>query len=117
MITQLPADVQAGLDAAREAELKQNTRLRMEVDGASFPILRVWDGGFAVAADPPPPLRGLVHIHDGSRHLSHCLIVASEIGTDEIAFDHKRATQVCDEQPLDFFRAPDAPLALIEDDR
>ena len=109
MITHLPEDVQAGLDAARLRAFKKSNRLRIEVDGVRYRVLRSWEGGFAVAAKDAPPLRGLVDLFDGPRHIARCLIVATSVDAEEITFDFKQSTHVTGEQPLDFFRAPDAP--------
>jgi hypothetical protein len=113
MSTFLSPEVQAGLDAARKAALKKSSRLRIEAGPASFPVLRAWDGGFALDSDGAPHLRGLVDLYDGARHLSRCLIVASEEEGGEIRFELKRVTEAGGEQPVDFERAPDAPIALL----
>jgi hypothetical protein len=113
MSTYVPNDVQAGLDAARKAALKHSSRLRVEVGDDTFTVLRAWDGGFALDADTTPQLRGRVTLYDGARLLSHGLIIASEEEHGEIRCDYKRISEAHDTQPLDFFRAPDAPVALI----
>ncbi|QIE46939.1 hypothetical protein G5B38_16215 [Pseudohalocynthiibacter aestuariivivens] len=113
MITHLPADVQAGLDAARKAALMKSQRLRVVADEVSYRVLRTWPGGFSIAAADAPPQRGLVELYDGPRHLAHCLIFASGEEAGEILFDFKQRSDVSGEQPLDFVRAPDAPVALI----
>lgn len=113
MSTFLPQEVQAGLDAARKRALKSKSRLRIEVGGHSFTVLRAWDDGFALDADTAPQLRGRVELYDGARLLSQCLIIASEQDAGELRFEYKRMTEASDEQPLDFYRAPDAPVALI----
>jgi len=60
--------------------------------------------------DLPPEVR------DGARLLSQCLIVASEEDGDMMRFEYKRMTEATSEQPLDFVRDPDAPVALIGTD-
>nr|WP_309503163.1 hypothetical protein [uncultured Roseovarius sp.] len=116
MTTHLPADVQAGLDAARNAALLKSQRLRIVADDTSYRVRRIWADGFSVAADDAPPPRGLVELYDGPRHLAHCLIMASGAEDGEIFFDFKQRSDVSGGQPLDFVRAPDAPVALIEKD-
>lgn len=110
----LPKDVQEGLDAARRAASLKSHRLRVEVDGTSYRILRAWPGGFAVDAEHAPHLRGLVDLFDGARHLSQCLIVAASEEGGEWHFDYKRMTEATGDQPADFVRAPDAPAGLLE---
>lgn len=109
----LPKEVRDGLEKARKSALKASTRLRIHVDQEIYPVLRVWDGGFALDADAAPQLRGLVDLYDGTRHLSQCLIVASSEENGEIHCEYKRMTEATGEQPLDFYRAPDAPVALL----
>ena len=110
-------EVQAGLQAARLAGLRRASRLRIEVDGVVYPVLRKWKSGFAVAAEHAPNLRGLVGLYDGANHLFQCLIVASEEEAGEMRYEFKRATAVADAAPLDFEKAADAPAGLIADAR
>ena len=114
MITVLPDEVQAGLDQARKRALKKSSRLAIEAGDRRLKVLRLWDGGFAVETEDVPHLRGLVDLYDGARHLSRCLIVASEEENGEIHYDVKQMTAAADEQPLDYERAEDAPVGLIE---
>lgn len=108
----LPKEVREGLDLARKQKLKRKSRLRVCAGGQSFTILRYWDAGFALDAEEAPHLRGLVDVYDGSRHLSQCLIVASEQDAGEMVFEFKRATAAADRAPVDYERA-DGPVALI----
>ena len=114
MSTFLSPEVQAGLDAARKLALKKSHRLSVQAGDKSFKILRSWNNGFSLDADEAPHLRGLVDMFDGTHHLSRCLIVASAEEGDEIEFEYKRSTEAADRQPLDFYRRPDAPIALLE---
>ncbi|WP_113910725.1 hypothetical protein [Roseovarius dicentrarchi] len=111
----LPSEVQLGLDAARRAACLKSHRLRVEVDGKVYRILRAWPGGFAVDAADAPHLRGRVDLFDGARHISQCLIVAAAEEGGEWHFDYKRVTDASGNQPLDFERAPDRPAGLLED--
>lgn len=113
MTTYVPKAVQEALDAARVSGLKKKSRLRVAVDGGYFPVLRTWKTGFSVEEDTAPQLRGLVDLYDGARHLSQCLIVASEAEGGELRYEFKRATPASDTAPLDFYRAPDAPVGLL----
>lgn len=114
MTTYLPPDVQAGLDAARMRAVQSSNRFRVQAGDETYPVLRAWQGGFAVEADGAPHLRGLVDLYDGPKHLSRCLIVASEEENGEMRFELKRATDARETQPVDFERDPQAPVALIE---
>lgn len=113
MSTYLPKEVRDGLDAARLASLKKASRLRVQADNDTFRVLRLWRDGFTVEADAVPPLRGLVDLYDGARHLYQCLIVASDEEGGEMRYDFKRNTAADDAAPLDYFRDPDAPIALL----
>lgn len=113
----LPKEVREGLELARKRDLKRRSRLRVRIGEQDFTILRYWESGFALDADDAQRLRGLVDIYDGARHLSQCLIVASEQSGDEMVYEFKRETQARDKAPLDFERDANAPVALITGDR
>lgn len=116
MEAMLSKEILAGLEAARRKNLRRASRLRLEVEGQSYPVLRKWKSGFAVAAENAPHLRGLVDLFDGGDHLFQCLIVASQEEEGEMQFEFKRATAVATAAALDFERAFDAPVALIAAD-
>ena len=113
MSTFLPAEVLAGLEEARKRGWTASRRLRVEAGQKSYSVLRAWDGGFALHVETAPHLRGLVDLYDGSRHLSRCLIVASEEDGPEMRFDLKVVTEATTQQPVDFEISDDAPVALI----
>ncbi|UWQ91024.1 hypothetical protein QEZ52_03290 [Aliisedimentitalea scapharcae] len=113
MTTYVPKEVQAGLEAARLAGLKKTSRVRVMVGDDLYPVLRLWKTGFAVEAEAVPSLRGLVDLYDSGRHLYQCLIIASEEDGGEMQYEFKRSTLAADRAPLDFFRDPDAPIALL----
>ena len=113
MSTYVSKEVREGLDAARIAGLKKISRLRVEMDEAHYPVLRLWRNGFSVEAGSVPRLRGLVDLYDGATHLYQCLIVASEEDAGEMRYEFKRNTAATDKAPLDFYRDPDAPIALL----
>lgn len=115
MEAMLSKEIQAGLDAARLQSLRKASRLRLDIDGRTCPVLRMWKTGFAVALEDAPQLRGRVDLYDGARHLFQCLIVAAEEAeAGEMHYEFKRATAVSDDVPLDFERPEDAPVGLIE---
>ena len=114
MTTFLPKDLQADLDAARAQKKRARSRLSVRFGERSFPILRLWDSGFAIDADRAPHLRGYVDVYKGENQLLTCLIVASQLEEDEVVFDFKRMTAIQTGPALDFERDPHAPVALIE---
>ena len=109
----LPKDIQAGLAAARMESLRKASKLRIDVNGTQYQVLRHWKTGFAMDVEIAPKLRGLVDLYDGSIHLFQCLIIAAEEEGGEMQFEFKRATKVAKKPALDFVRASDAPVALI----
>lgn len=113
----LSKEIQAGLDAARMEGLRKASRLRLDVHGQIYPVLRMRKNGFSVAAEDAPHLRGLVDLYDGARHLFQCLIVASEEDSGEMHYEFKRATAVATRAALDFEKGQNAPIALITDAR
>ncbi|WP_425046648.1 hypothetical protein [Primorskyibacter sp. S87] len=117
MTTYISKDIREGLDAARIASLKKASRLRVEAGDEYFRVLRLWRDGFAVEAETTPRLRGLVDLYDGSHHLYQCLIMAAEEERGEMIYEFKRSTAAADKAPLDFYRSPDAPIALLGKDK
>ncbi|MDC0739244.1 hypothetical protein N6L24_13230 [Cognatishimia sp. SS12] len=111
----LPKEVQAGLDAARKADLRKTSRLRVEAGEQSFRILRFRDDGFTLDVDAAPHLRGLVDVYDGARHLYQCLVIASVEEDGEMFYEFKRATAASDKPALDYYREENAPVALVTD--
>lgn len=109
----LPKEVCDGLDAARRRDRSRKARLRVHVGEAVFPVLRLWDDGFALDANRAPRLRGLVDVYDGSRHICQCLIIASGIENGELVCDFKRATLAQDRPALDFWRDEHAPVGYL----
>jgi len=116
MSTYVSKEISAELDAARIASLKKSSRLRVEMGDKTYRILKLWKDGFAVEAESTPRLRGLVDIFDGANHLYQCLIVADEEDGGQMRYEFKRSTVAADKAPLDFYRAPDAPIALLGKD-
>lgn len=109
----LPKEVREGLEMARKRDLRKRSRLRVHVGDDVFPVLRFWEGGFALDAETAPKLRGLVDLYDGGRHLYQCLIIASDEEQGEMVYEFKRNTAAVDKAPLDFYRDENAPIALL----
>ena len=113
MDVHMSAEVLEGLERARSKALHRKNRLRVVVGDEEFPVLRSWDGGFALAAENAPHLRGTVEFCDGATLLHECLVVCSALEGREMVYDYKRLTRVQDGRPLDFVQADDAPVALL----
>ncbi len=113
MSTYVSDDLRNALEVARIAGLRKISRLRVLADGEFYPVLRLWRDGFSVETETAAHLRGLVDLYDGERHLCQCLIVTSGEEGGEVLFEFKRSTIADDRAPRDFYRAPDAPVALI----
>lgn len=109
----LPKDVREGLEAARKLKLRKKSRMRVQAGDQVFTILRSWNEGFALDSDDASQLRGLVDLYDGAKHVSRCLIVASDEENGETVYEYKRATAVSDRAALDYSKEDDAPVALI----
>jgi len=107
MLEFLPEDIRRGLLAAQDRPKRGARRLSVHLGDNVFPLLRLWDGGFAVDSSRTPRLRGLVDVYDGPKHLSHCLIVAAAIEGDQTIYEFKRETVVGPGAPMDY--APDDP--------
>lgn len=113
MLEFLPQEVRDGIAAARKREQRRKSRLHARVGDAVFPILRFWDEGFALDPDRSPPLRGMVDIYDGSRHILRCLIITSAAENGELVCDFKRSATVSDSAPLDYWLEQAKPTGLI----
>jgi hypothetical protein len=113
MLEFLPQEVREGIEAARKRDQRRKSRLHARVGDAVFPILRFWDEGFALDPAMSPPLRGMVDIYDGSRHILRCLVITSTAENGELICDFKRSTVVSDRAPLDYWLERVLPSGLI----
>lgn len=113
MLEFLPKEVREGLEAARKDALRRKSRLCIHAGDKVYPVLRFWNGGFALDAENAPHLRGLVDLYNGGVHLYQCLIVASDEENGEMLFEFKRSTEAVDKAPLDYYRDENAPVALL----
>ena len=98
------------------ASQKRKSRLRVQVGGAVYPVLRMWQGGLALDAALTPHLRGLVDVYDGANHIYRCLIVASTNDGGELVCEFKLATRVQDRAALDYVRDENAPVGYLPRD-
>ena len=113
MSTFLPPDIQAGLDAARKKAMRSGHRLRVQDGENAYRVLQMWENGFSLDREEAATLRGRVDLYDGARHLSRWLSIASEEDGDTTRFEFKSMTDAVGQQPVDFVRQADAPVALI----
>jgi hypothetical protein len=112
MSTFLSKDVIAGLEAAQKADLRKKSRLRVESNKNSYPVLQLKKSGFCVEVERAPMIRGLVDLYDGDKHLKQCLIVASKEENGIVHFEYKRNTNTQTAAPRDFYQEKSA-IALI----
>ena len=110
----LTKELREGIAQARKMAAKKNARLKVRIGDEAYPVLRVWENGFALDAEDAPHMRGLVDLYDGARHTAQCLVIASEEDGGEMRYEYKRTTIAHDRAPLDFAREDNAPVGLIE---
>lgn len=115
MLEHLPAEIRESLKLARKEDQRRRSRLRAHVGDEVYPVLRLWEGGFALDAASDPQLRGVVDIYDGARHLYRALIVASteDNAEGEVICEFKLNTAVVDTPPRDFVQPENTPAGLI----
>lgn len=114
MLEYLPQDIRDGLAAAHKAELKRKSRLQVRFGGTEVPVLRLWDGGFALDADQIRTLRGLVNLCDGERLVCQCLVVRAVVDAGELVCEFKRATPPADHhESMDFWQDEPLPQGFI----
>ncbi len=113
MVGYMPKEVRDGLDAARKQKARTRRRMKIQVGGESFAILRYWDTGFAVEADTAPIQRGLADLYEEERLVANCLIVASAEEAGETVYEFKRNTRALDRPPADFVRDEEAPAGYL----
>lgn len=117
MSTYVSKEIQAGLDAARKADLKRSSRMMVEANGKAFRVLRFWDTGFALDLADAPNLRGFVDLYDRGFHLYQCLIVASAEEDGQMIYEFKRLTAAHRTAPLDFVVETPEISGLLEERR
>ena len=113
MLEHLPDELLEGLARMQRSAAQRDAGLQVRADGRSYPVLRYWDGGFAIGSAGAPRLRGLVDLHRGELHLSRCLIVACAEAEGEISYEFKHRTPAEDSPPRDHARPEtEAPRRL-----
>ncbi|MCX8508235.1 MAG: hypothetical protein ORN49_05040 [Rhodobacteraceae bacterium] len=109
----LSREMLAEMEAARKKALKKKSRLRIMAGEATYPVLRLLPEGFTLDADQVVHLRGLVDLYDGARHLSQCLIMASDVAGGELICTMKWQRHTSDMAPVDYVRDDSAPVAYL----
>ncbi|MFO1176715.1 MAG: hypothetical protein U1E48_16195 [Paracoccaceae bacterium] len=109
----LSREIRAELDAARRTKLRKKSRLRVSDGTDTYPILRLLPEGFTLDAAEVEHLRGLVDVYDGARHLSQCLIVASDIEGGELICRMKWSTAARAAPPADYVRDDNGPTGYL----
>jgi hypothetical protein len=109
----LSREVIEGIKRAHLKALHKKNRLRLVVDGRTYPVLRLWHDGFSMDTDENLHLRGLVDLYDGGRHIAECLIIHSEDDGMTTHYEFKRRTDIHDKPPVDFAIDEKAPVALL----
>lgn len=112
----LPKDMLAALHEAGNRDAKRRSRLCVHAGGEIYRMLKRSRLGFSLDAAQVTHLRGLVDVYDGPRHVSQCLIVASEVEAGELFCTVKRETAVSDHPALDFARDETAPRGYLPRD-
>ena len=96
----LSKEVLDGLRSAERRGLGRKHRLRIQVDGETYPILDLWDDGFAIAADTAGDID-----RQGAQR--------ADADGDVLTYTFKWRTEVFANPPVDFEQDPDAPVAYL----
>ncbi|MFN3644342.1 MAG: hypothetical protein ACK4TB_15620 [Gemmobacter sp.] len=104
MLEYLPPEIRDAMGRPNRRDRLRGRKLRLHLGDAVFPILRMWDDGFAIDAARLPRLRGAVEIREGRRRVWTCLIVAAEVEGGELRCSFKRLSPAQDSAPADYWR-------------
>ena len=113
MLEYLPKELRDEIAFAQTRALKKKSRLRVELAGQSFAVLRMWEDGIAIEPVQLTHWRGVAEIYDGGRHIFQALIVASSLERDELICTFKRLNSVSEKPPLDFWYDQNAPVGYL----
>ena len=113
MTTYLPPELLGDVGDALQARSTRRNRLRVTAQGRTFQVLRMDDSGFWILAEGAPQLRGLVDLHEGSRHIVQALVIASEEEAGTMRYEYKRATVPSDRPADDFERPDEGPAGFL----
>lgn len=99
----LPEVVAQALREARWNEAVKRSRLKAVVGENAYPLIRIHDHGFSIAADEPPSIRGFVDLYDGARRLGRQLVVLAR-HEDGVADYEYKLQSAEGEAPADYVR-------------
>ena len=92
---------------------KRGPEVRVVDEAGSYPVLRVFEGGFAVNIEDAPRLRGFVDLVRGDERLARCLIVTASDEDGVVLYEYKRRTDEAAAAPRDYAVADEAPVGLL----
>jgi hypothetical protein len=92
----------------------RTTRFRVRSGADVYDLLELRPNGFEIASDGAPHLRGYVDLMHGATRLAHCLILQAEEADGIVSYEFKLRTEDLGAAPVDYDRAPDGPVALLE---
>lgn len=107
----LPADIAHAL--RQTSPRRRGPKFEVRANGDSYPVQKLWEGGFSVLVEDAPRLRGFVDLMHGEDRLARCLIVLAEEDEGVVRYEYKRRTEDADGPPVDYEIADDAPVALL----
>jgi len=102
---------QALRDARRNESVKRS-RLKVVVGEQTYPVLRIDDHGFSIAADAPPSIRGYVDLYDGPKRLGRQLVVLARHANGVAAYEYKLQSAE-GEAPADYVREREKVAGLL----
>lgn len=108
----LAEQVAAALREARRNEAVKRSRMKVVVGETSYPIIRIDDHGFAIAADELPSIRGYVDLYDGPRRLGRQLVVLASHRDGVASYDYKLQSPE-GEAPADYVREREKVAGLL----
>lgn len=112
---QLQDGIARALHRGAPGARRRRQRVFVRAEEGIFPVLKLWDGGFAISETDAPRLRGFVDLIAGEERLARCLIVLAETeGDGLVRYEYKRRTPDADGPALDYERPVDSPAGLIE---
>ncbi len=95
--------VASALDEARVAKSVKRSRYKVVVGNKTFPVTKLDDKGFSIAAMTAPTMRGYVDIYDGPHLIGRQLVVLASHAGGEAVYEYKLQSAEC-EAPADYVR-------------
>lgn len=97
----------------RPRRKRRRPEARVRAAGRSYPVITMWEGGFSVAVEDAPRLRGFVDLMAGENRLARCLIICASEEGGVVSYEYKRRTTATDHPPADYELSPDRPAGLL----